>query len=199
MNKMRAKNPNQRKKYNHFILLFAFIIAYSAPSWAAKSFTLESQEVKNHGKISDEQVFDGFGCKGKNISPSLSWKNAPSGTKSFALLVHDPDAPTGGAGWWHWIVYNIPSDVNSLPKNSGAVSSKLLPPQSIQGPTDFGATGYGGPCPPQGDHPHHYHFTLYALKVEKLDIPANASSSLIGFMVNQNSLGKAELVGEYSR
>jgi hypothetical protein len=104
-----------------------------------------------------EQVFNSFGCTGKNISPLLAWTGAPEGTKGFALLVHDPDAPTGGAGWWHWLVVNIPANATALAKDAGKGDSSNLPAGAAQINTDFGAPGWGGPCPPVGDKPHHRH------------------------------------------
>jgi Raf kinase inhibitor-like YbhB/YbcL family protein len=165
----------------------------------AQKFSLTSPDIKPGGKIAEEQVFNGFGCSGKNISPALKWSSAPKGTKSFALLVHDPDAPTGGAGWWHWVVLNIPADAKALNKGAGAASGGDLPSGAVQIATDFGAPGWGGPCPPAGDKPHRYNFTLHALKVEKLELPAGARASLAGFMVNANSIGKASLTGKYGR
>jgi len=113
--------------------------------------------------------------------------------------VHDPDAPTGGAGWWHWIVYNIPATATAIAQGAGTADGAALPKGAMQAKTDFGQSGWGGPCPPQGHGKHHYHFTLHALKVAKLDLPEGASASLIGYMVNANSLGKAELTGLYGR
>ncbi len=165
----------------------------------AQPFKLSSPDVKPNGMIAEEQVFNGFGCSGKNISPALSWTGAPTGTKSFALLVHDPDAPTGGAGWWHWLVVNIPASVTELKKDAGKADGSNLPRGAEQITTDFGAPGWGGPCPPAGDRPHRYNVTLYALKVEKLDLPKGANASVTGFMVNANSIGKATLTGKYSR
>jgi Raf kinase inhibitor-like YbhB/YbcL family protein len=165
---------------------------------SASAFELKSADVAPGGAIADKFVFKGFGCAGGNLSPALSWSGAPEGTKSFALLVHDPDAPTGGAGFWHWIVTNIPGSANGLPQGVGA-DGKGLPAGAAQGVTDFGAPGYGGPCPPKGDKPHHYNFTIYALKVDKLDLPQGATASLTGFMVNANALGKATLTGTYGR
>lgn len=162
----------------------------------AADFTLESTTFKN-GMVAPEQVFNGFGCTGKNISPALSWKNAPQGTKSFALMVHDPDAPTGGAGWWHWAVVNIPAATNMLPEGAGDKSGSKLPAGTMHVRTDFGFAGYGGACPPKGDKPHRYIFTLYALKTDKLDLPADASASLAGFMINANSLGSANFTVTY--
>jgi hypothetical protein len=159
--------------------------------------TLTSPDIAEGKTIAAAQVFNGFGCSGGNISPALSWSNAPAGTKSFALLMHDPDAPTG-SGWWHWVVYNIPPGVSSLPAGAGDPKKSLLPAGTIQGRTDFGTAGYGGPCPPPGK-PHRYYLRLYALKVAKLEVPADSTAALIGFNVNAASLEKAELMGLYGR
>jgi phosphatidylethanolamine-binding protein (PEBP) family uncharacterized protein len=117
--------------------------AAAAPAADAGKFTLTSTDLAAGGKIPESQVFNGFGCKGGNVSPALSWSGAPSGTQSFALLMHDPDAPTG-SGWWHWVVYNIPATVSSLPAGAGDVQKKLMPAAAVQGRTDFGTPGYGG-------------------------------------------------------
>ena len=113
---------------------------------AAQNMSLKSAEVSDGGTIKDEQVANVFGCKGGNISPSLSWSGAPSGTKSFAINVYDPDAPTG-SGFWHWVVFNIPASTTSIPKNAGDVKAKLMPAGAIQSRTDYGIDGWGGPCP----------------------------------------------------
>src|SRR5215831_6685875 len=134
---------------------------------AMAKFTLTSTDLTNGGTIANAQVFNEFGCKGSNVSPALAWSGAPSDTKSFALLVHDPDAPTG-SGWWHWVVYNIPAGTSSLPSGAGDPTKELLPQGTTQGATDFGQPGYGGPCPPQGDKAHRYIFTIHALDVEHL-------------------------------
>lgn len=164
---------------------------------AAGKFKLVSPDIGQGKTIAQDQVFNGFGCKGKNLSPALFWSGAPAGTKSFALSVYDPDAPTG-SGFWHWIVYNIPASTESLPAEAGDVKKKGMPVGSVQGRTDFGTFGYGGPCPPPGK-PHHYYFRVYALKVEKLDVPSDATAALIGFNINANALAKAELMGLYGR
>ncbi|MGH8133742.1 MAG: YbhB/YbcL family Raf kinase inhibitor-like protein [Steroidobacteraceae bacterium] len=171
--------------------------AKTAHKGAAGKFTLTSPDIAPGKTIADQQIFDGFGCKGSNISPALSWRDAPAGTRSFALLMHDPDAPTG-SGWWHWIVYNIPASVSSLPAGAGDPQKNLMPAGAIQGRTDFGTPGYGGPCPPPGK-PHRYYLRLYALKVAKLDAPADATAAFIGFNVNAQAIGKAELMGLYGR
>jgi Raf kinase inhibitor-like YbhB/YbcL family protein len=171
--------------------------AQTAAGETAHSFTLASPDITAGGKIATAQVFNNFGCTGGNISPALSWHGAPAGTKSFALLMHDPDAPTG-SGWWHWIVYNIPATATSLVAGAGDPQKKLLPEGALQGRTDYGAHGYGGPCPPPGK-PHHYHLRLYALKVERLEVPADATAAYIGFNVRAQTLGEAGLMGVYGR
>lgn len=177
------------------VLAAALVMSGSAQ---ADQFKLSSDDIKPNATIADEQVFAGFGCSGKNISPALKWSGAPKGTQSFALLVHDPDAPTGGAGWWHWVIANIPADTTGLAKSAGNAGG-ALPKGAVQINTDFGGPGWGGPCPPVGDKPHRYNFTLHALKVDKLDLPAGASASLAGYMINAHSIGKASLTGKYGR
>jgi Raf kinase inhibitor-like YbhB/YbcL family protein len=179
-------------------LLAAVTVAVAqAPPTGGGKFTLMSSDFAAGKTLAAAQVFNSFGCSGGNVSPALAWSNAPAGTKSFALLVHDPDAPTG-SGWWHWVVYDIPASASSLPAGAGDPKKGLMPAGAQQGRTDFGTAGYGGPCPPPGK-PHHYYFRLYALKVAKLEVPADASAAFIGFSVNAASLGKAELLGLYGR
>lgn len=164
----------------------------------ATEFIVRSPDIKPSGGIGVEQVFNGFGCQGGNISPALNWSGAPADTKSYAVTVYDPDAPTG-SGWWHWVVFNIPVSTNGLAKNSGNTQTNLLPPGSIQSRTDFGKPGYGGPCPPEGDRPHRYAFTVHALKVDKLPLDADAPAAMVGFYLYQNTLKKAILKARYGR
>jgi Raf kinase inhibitor-like YbhB/YbcL family protein len=177
------------------VLLSAAGVLVGARS--AHAFDVTSETFKNKGTLVDAQVFNGFGCKGRNISPQLSWTKPPTGTKSFAVTVYDPDAPTG-AGWWHWVVWNIPASTTSLPAGAGDAKGSGLPAGAVQGKTDFGAPGYGGPCPPPGK-PHRYLFTVTALKVDKLDVSADATAAPIGAEIDANALGKATLVGNYGR
>jgi len=166
----------------------------------AQSMSVTSAEVKDGATIANEQVFKGFGCTGNNVSPSLSWSGAPSGTKSFAVSIYDPDAPTG-SGWWHWVVFNIPANVTSLPKGAGDVKAKSMPKGAIQSRTDFGSDGYGGPCPPPGDKPHHYQITVFAVDVNKLPDAKDhmASAALVGFDLHFHTLAKASLTATYGR
>ncbi len=145
----------------------------------AAEFRVESPQLSPGGKMKAEQVLNGFGCSGENISPELQWSNAPAGTKSFAVTVYDPDAPTG-SGWWHWIVFNIPASVSRL--TAGAGKNGPLPDGAVQGRTDFGTPGYGGACPPEGHGPHDYHFRVWALDVARLPLDEQASGAMVGFL-----------------
>ena len=165
---------------------------------AAADFRLSSPTIKDKGMIGNEHVFNGFGCSGSNSSPELRWERAPKGTKSFAVTVYDPDAPTG-SGWWHWVIFNIPPDVMSLPAGAGKPEGGGAPQTSVQSMTDFGQPGYGGPCPPTGDKPHRYIFTVYALKVDQLPLQKEASGAMVGYYLNQNKLGKASFMAKYGR
>ena len=164
----------------------------------AQEFTLSSETVGPDVQLTEEQVYIGFGCTGKNVSPDLKWTPGPEGTKSYAVTVYDPDAPTG-SGWWHWIVYNIPAGVTELPGGAGDVDGKSLPEGAVHGRTDFGTYDFGGACPPEGDEDHRYIFTVFALKTEKIDVPVDASAALIGFMVNANTITKASFTAKYGR
>jgi Raf kinase inhibitor-like YbhB/YbcL family protein len=164
----------------------------------AADFKLNSPDVASKSTIGNKQVFNGFGCSGENVSPALNWSGAPAGTQSFALTIYDPDAPTG-SGWWHWVVINIPANISGLKAAAGTSDGKSLPAGSQQVRTDFGAAAYGGPCPPAGDKPHRYIFTLYALKVPKIEVSADATAALAGFMINANKLQSTTFTAYYGR
>jgi Raf kinase inhibitor-like YbhB/YbcL family protein len=166
------------------------------PSRNAMPFTLTSTDLKN-GEFGDAQVLNTFGCSGGNVSPQLSWINAPAGTKSLVLTMFDPDAPTG-SGLWHWVVVDIPASSSEL-TNGASKNAAKLPVGSLETRTDLGAPGYGGPCPPAGDQPHRYIFTLHALKVEKLDVDVQTSAALVGFNVHMQEIGRATLTARYHR
>jgi len=168
---------------------------FTSTALADMPFTLSSTDIAEGHALTTTQVFNSFGCTGENISPELSWSDAPEGTKSFVVTAYDPDAPTG-SGWWHWVVYNIPADVTSLPSNAG--SGQNLPEGSVQGTTDFGAEAYGGACPPPGEA-HRYEFRVFALGVEKLDLGDTASPALVGFMTKANALSEAKITAVYTR
>src|SRR5258707_12573949 len=154
-------------------VLAALGLSLIGPSAAnAQSMTLTSADLKEGATITNEQVFSGFGCTGSNVSPALSWSGAPSGSKSFAVTMYDPGAPTG-SGWWHWVAFNIPPATTSLPRGAGDAKKKLMPNGAIQARNDYGAFGYGGPCPPPGDKAHRYQITVFAVDVDKLPNPKN--------------------------
>ena len=174
------------------------LAAFGAGAAQAQSMTVTSTDIKEGGTIANEQVFKGFGCTGGNVSPELSWSGAPGGTKSLAVSIYDPDAPTG-SGWWHWVVFNIPPGTTSLPKGAGDAKKKSMPKGAIQSRTDFGADGYGGPCPPAGDKPHRYQITVFAVDVDKLPFAKNhnASGASVGFDLHFHTLAKTTLTGVF--
>lgn len=160
------------------------------------TFTLKSSTLG--GQMTKMEEFGGFGCTGENKSPQLSWMNVPEGTKSFAITMYDPDAPTG-SGWWHWIVFDIPADADELVVNAGKPELNLTPEGTIQSITDYGAKGYGGPCPPEGHGLHQYIITIYALKTDSLGLDENTNPAVVGFYLWNNTLAKASIVSYYQR
>ena len=179
-------------------LFFAVALTSLSTLASASGFTLSSPEIKANSTIPKRFEFNGFGCSGENKSPALKWSGAPKDTKSFAVTVYDPDAPTG-SGWWHWVVIDIPSNVTELPAGTGVTNSSTLPKGAVQIRDDYGVAAWGGVCPPQGDKPHRYIFTVYALKADKLDVPPDASAALTGFMIHANTLDKASFTAKYGR
>lgn len=177
-------------KYSYLMLTAALFTQQ-----ALADFRLSSSDIQAGKVMSKQQEFNGFGCDGGNQSPQLSWSGAPEGTKSFAITAYDPDAPTG-SGWWHWLAFNIPAEVNSLP--AGA-SGSAMPTGSTESRTDYGVAGFGGACPPKGDKAHRYQFTVFALNTDKLDLGADSSGALVGYYLNAHALGKASLEALYQR
>ncbi len=172
-------------------IIAPFIIAgaIAAPAFAS-DFVLSSPDVSEGQQLSAAQVFNGFGCEGGNTAPRLAWSGAPEGTKSFAITVYDPDAPTG-SGWWHWFAFNIPANTTSLNADT------VLTSRAVELKNDYGVVGFGGACPPPGEV-HRYEFKLHAL-ASALDIDSSVSNALAGFMVNANSLASATITAVYSR
>ena len=154
-----------------------------------------STTVSEGEKLTTAQVFEGFGCEGENQSPQLSWTGAPAGTKSFAITIYDPDAPTG-SGWWHWNVVNLPVSINSVAENASINNN--LPGDAIEIRNDYGSIGFGGACPPAGEV-HRYIFTVYALGTERLELPENPSNALVGFMIRANMIDSASITAVYHR
>jgi Raf kinase inhibitor-like YbhB/YbcL family protein len=165
------------------------------------ALTLTSESFKDGDYLAAEHVLSeayGFGCNGSNLSPQLAWSGVPDGVQSFAVTCYDPDAPTG-SGFWHWVVANIPADVSALELGAGDPSSGKMPAGALEVRTDFGAPGYGGPCPPEGMHVHRYIFTLHAVGMAELPVTADTSAAIVGFHLNFNTIEKASLIGLYRR
>ncbi len=165
---------------------------------AAGAFEVQSPDVDPAQPLPSTFVFKGFGCEGGNQSPALQWSGVPDGTRSLALTVYDPDAPTG-SGWWHWVVVNLPADLRALPRGAGSPDGAGLPASAHQVRTDFGAPGYGGPCPPAGDPPHRYVVTVYALDAAQLDLPEGATAALAGFQIHAHAIASARFEFRYGR
>ncbi len=169
-----------------FAILIASIMFAYAP---ADAMTLASPDFTNGDTIPVVFTFNGFGCTGQNHPPRLRWSDVPAGTKALALTVWDPDAPTS-VGWVHWTLFRIPPSARAL---NGAPTAP-----AVSGRNDFGTTGYGGPCPPSGDNPHHFIFTLDALD-SNLPLGKNSTYALYRFMRRGHVLASARLVGRYGR
>jgi Raf kinase inhibitor-like YbhB/YbcL family protein len=167
-------------------------------AFAASAFELTSLDVREGERIGATFVYDGYGCRGANRSPALSWQGAPAGTQSFALLVLDPDAPKAG-GWWHWAIFDIPAGSRGLAQGAGSAGGRSLPAGSRQGRNDFGTVAWGGPCPPAGDKPHHYVFTLYALNRPSLGLAEGAAAAQVQAAVVAAALGRAQISALYGR
>ena len=146
-------------------------------------FSLTSTDIRAGRPI--PQQF--WGCTDAGVSPEISWSGAPSSTRSFAILMFDPDAPTG-SGFWHWVAWDIPAGTTSIP--TGA----LPPPGSVNGENDGGTLGYTGPCPPAGDGVHHYRIQVVALSVPTLGLDATTHGAVVGFTVGHNALAAGQLV-----
>jgi Raf kinase inhibitor-like YbhB/YbcL family protein len=170
-------------------------LAVVAPALAESPFALSSPDIRPGAKIADKFAFD-RDCAGRNISPALSWHGAPAGTKGYVLTVYDQDAPTG-SGFCHWMMYDIPASVTSLPEGAGTPGKQ--PGGAMMTPSDYGTEGYGGPCPPVGARPHRYIFTIYAVKTEKLDVPQNPTPAEVGQVTHFAMIGKASFTASYGR
>ncbi len=179
-------------------ILLTFVLATVSACAVAADFKLSSTEIKANHMMPQSFEFNSFGCSGLNKSPALKWSGAPKDTKSFAVTVYDPDAPTG-SGWWHWMVVNIPADTRELVAGAGDAHGTSLPAGAVQVGIDYGFAAWGGTCPPKGDKPHHYIFTVFALKTDKLDIPDGATAALGGYMIRANAIAKASFTAKYGR
>lgn len=161
---------------------------------AALAFTLASKSFVDGGTLPQGAVYNGYGCSGRNVAPELHWAGAPAGAKSYALTMHDPDAPAPG-GWWHWVVFDIPAAAASL--DTTAQDRAFVP--WVNGTTSFKTRGYGGPCPPPGK-PHHYVFTLYALDMAKVPgARGDTTGPELLKAIEGHILAKTSLTGLYGR
>jgi Raf kinase inhibitor-like YbhB/YbcL family protein len=161
----------------------------------APTFTLTSTSITDGRPLPAAQLSGMFGVPGgQDASPQLSWSGAPEGTKSYAVTVYDPDAPTG-SGFWHWAVANIPADTTSLPEGAGDDTGSGLPAAAVQLPNDARAPRFIGGAPPAGHGPHRYVVTVTALDVEDIGVPADGTPALLGVTMAGHTLGRAWLVG----
>jgi Raf kinase inhibitor-like YbhB/YbcL family protein len=174
------------------VLVMTFFIFQQEYALGGRNMEISSSAFKDGEKIPIPYVMPG--ASGKNISVPLSWKNPPSGTKSFALSMVDPHPVA--QNWVHWLVINIPANVTFLEEGA---SRKKMPQGSMELKNSFGDIGYGGPQPPKGTGDHPYVFTLHALNVEKLDLGANTSLSTFKKALEGKVLGSATITGKYGR
>jgi len=154
------------------------------------SFEVSSHDIADGATLANAQVANFMGYDGDNLSPHLSWSGFPSETKSFAITVHDPDAPTG-SGFWHWVAVNIPTNVTEL---ATGASSDSLPSGVLQLRNDAGTQGYVGAAPPPGDVPHRYVHTVHALDVERLDVEGDSAPAIAGFNLRFHAIARAQIV-----
>ncbi len=183
-------------------LSIAFILALGAAARGAEGGRVVTKEDKAMALTISTTAFAAGGaipvrhtCDGEDVSPDLKWADPPAGTKAFALIVDDPDAPVGT--WVHWVAYDLPADTRSLPQGVPKDETLKQPTGAKQGRNDFGRIGWGGPCPPPGK-PHRYFFRLYALDAP-LDLPAGVERREVDRAIQGHVLAKAEMYGTYAR
>jgi Raf kinase inhibitor-like YbhB/YbcL family protein len=156
------------------------------------TFTLRSDDVHDGDKLAKPQLSGILGPGGQDISPQLSWSGFPASTKSFAVTVFDPDAPTA-SGFWHWAVFNVPASVTELRRGAGDEKGTGIPPGAVQLPNDARLPRFVGAAPPPGDGKHRYMYVVHAVDIEKLDIDPNATPAWLGFNLHFHTLGWARL------
>jgi Raf kinase inhibitor-like YbhB/YbcL family protein len=159
-------------------------------------FTVTSSDITDGAVLPRPHVSGVMGAGGEDRSPQLSWSGFPEGTRSFAVTVYDPDAPTA-SGFWHWAVANIPASVTELPSGAGDKDSPSLPEGAVQLRNDGGFAGYVGAAPPSGHGPHRYFVVVHAVDTEQLDVTADATPAVLGFNLFFHTLARATLVAMY--
>jgi Raf kinase inhibitor-like YbhB/YbcL family protein len=160
------------------------------------TFEVSSEDIEHDKELAQPHLSGVFGAGGEDVSPHLSWSGFPEETKSFAVTVYDPDAPTG-AGFWHWAVVDIPLDVTELPRGAGDESGRGLPEGAFQLRHDAGTDRFIGAAPPPGHGRHDYYFVVHAVGVESLGIDKDASPAFLGFNLFSNTVGRGMLVAHY--
>jgi Raf kinase inhibitor-like YbhB/YbcL family protein len=170
-----------------FMAAFMLALPACAQQPSAPAFSVAVTDAQG-GRFTPSQYAAGHGCSGENISPAIAWQGAPTNAKSFAVTIFDPDAPNGG--FWHWLASGIPATTKGL--EAGVSHSPALAAIGVtEGTNGFGASGYGGPCPPQGQD-HRYVITVYALGVEALNLPATATPAELETAIKASTIAKAE-------
>jgi hypothetical protein len=179
------------------VALAALLFTAGTITAVADGFRLTSTDLSDGTAVPLQFVHSDYGCGGDNESPALSWHGAPQGTRSFAVTVFDPDAPTGH-GWWHWAVANLPPSTTVLPRGSGNAQGHALPESAVQLRNDFGNARYGGPCPPPGA-PHRYRFRVYAVDVARLPVHDGDPAPSLETALQGHILGMTQIVARYAR
>jgi Raf kinase inhibitor-like YbhB/YbcL family protein len=182
----------------YIVVVFILFMQIALISHAQKQFRITSDDFLEGKSIRMDQLANGFGCKGNNISPQISWVNPPPNTLSYAVTLYDPDAPTG-SGWWHWVMFNIPATTTAIAKNAGVNRNNPLPMGVIQSRNDTGNTGFFGACPPEHEKMHHYQLNVYALDVESLPLTSDSMPAMVGFYIHAHTLAKANIEVTYQR
>jgi Raf kinase inhibitor-like YbhB/YbcL family protein len=180
-------------------MLLAATAARVATSQPPSHFVLMSSDARLAVSVPEIYTAAAFGCSGGNQSPALQWSGAPPGTQSFVVTLFDRDERSIPSGWWHWVLYDLPRDLDRLPMGAGTEHSRMVPAQAQHGRTDLGTDAYHGPCPAKGDPPHRYVFTVYALDIAKLPVAPEASGAMVTSVAQDHLLAKAVLVAHYGR
>lgn len=160
-----------------------------------KELNVSSTSIRHNSRLPEAQVFNGWGLSGGNISPQLSWSQAPEGTKGYAVTCFDPDAPTP-SGFWHWVLVAIPADVTSL--DAGAGTAQNATKGAFHVANDFGNKQYDGGAPPAGDQNHRYLFAVHALDIADLGLDHTASAAVAAFTMGAHTLARGVISTSYT-